>query len=232
MKYAVKNINKSYEKTQILKNVSIDFEKGKTTCILGESGVGKTTLLNIISGIIDADSGEVVGFKDEACSFVFQEDRLIEWKNIRNNLSFVLENKIDKLEIEKLIDKYLELVNLQEYKCYYPRKLSGGMRQRISILRAFIYPSNILIMDEPFKSLDINNKQIVMELFKKLKTIEDKTCILITHDIEEALELGDRIIILSNKPSKVKAVIDNTSIMHGNDGRIKLRQLIKDNLKN
>ncbi len=232
MKYAVKNINKSYEKTQILKNVSIGFEKGKTTCILGESGVGKTTLLNIISGIIDADSGEVVGFKDEACSFVFQEDRLIEWKNIRNNLSFVLENKIDKLEIEKLIDKYLELVNLQEYKCYYPRKLSGGMRQRISILRAFIYPSNILIMDEPFKSLDINNKQIVMELFKKLKTIEDKTCILITHDIEEALELGDRIIILSNKPSKVKAVIDNTSIMHGNDGRIKLRQLIKDNLKN
>ena len=188
----------------MLDNISIDFPKDKTTCILGPSGCGKSTLLNIIAGILDPDSGDVVGFKDESISFVFQEDRLIPWKNVRDNLSFVLEGKMDKRDIERAIDDYLKSVNLQDYKYYYPSNLSGGMKQRISILRAFIYPSSILLMDEPFKSLDINNKHTVMEFFKKLKVMEKRTCILVTHDVDEAIELSDRIIILSDKPSNVK----------------------------
>lgn len=228
MKYQVNNINKSYKRLKILDNISIDFEENKTTCILGESGVGKTTLLNIIAGMTDKDSGEIIGFGDEGNSFVFQEDRLIEWKSVKDNISFVLENKMKRTEIEELIDKYLKLVKLEEYKYYYPKDLSGGMRQRISILRAFVYPSKILIMDEPFKSLDMNNKQIVLELFKKLRTVEKKTCILVTHDIEEALTLGDKIVILSNKPTKVKAIIDNSSIADENSGdKIKLRTFIE-----
>lgn len=228
MKYGVKNINKSYKDLKILDNISIDFEEYKTTCILGESGVGKTTLLNIIAGITDKDTGDIIGFGDEVSSFVFQEDRLIEWKNVKDNISFVLQKKIKKIEIENLIDKYLKLVNLEEYKYYYPKDLSGGMRQRISILRAFIYPSRILIMDEPFKSLDINNKQIVMELFKKLKTVERKTCILVTHDVEEAITLGDKIVILSNKPTRVNVIIDNSSILDENDEKkSKLKKVIE-----
>lgn len=209
MKYSVKNIVKSYDSLRVLDNVSIDFTENKTTCILGPSGCGKTTLLNIIAGIIEKDSGEVLGIQNEDISFVFQEDRLIEWKNIRDNMAFVLKKKMSKSEIESTVDKFLKLVNLKEYKYYYPKSLSGGMRQRISILRAFAYPSKILIMDEPFKSLDINNKRIVMEFFKELKALENRTCIVVTHDIDEALDLGDRIILLSEKPSKVKRVIKN-----------------------
>jgi len=209
LKYSVKNIVKSYDSLRVLDNVSIDFTENKTTCILGPSGCGKTTLLNIIAGIIEKDSGEVLGIQNEDISFVFQEDRLIEWKNIRDNMAFVLKKKMSKSEIESTVDKFLKLVNLKEYKYYYPKSLSGGMRQRISILRAFAYPSKILIMDEPFKSLDINNKRIVMEFFKELKALENRTCIVVTHDIDEALDLGDRIILLSEKPSKVKRVIKN-----------------------
>lgn len=233
MKYAVKNIYKSYDDVCILEDISIDFDENKTICILGESGSGKTTLLNIIAGITEKDSGEVIGFRDEDSSFVFQEDRLIEWKNVNDNLKFVLGKKMNKAEAELIIDKYLKSVNLEKYKKFYPKQLSGGMRQRISILRAFIYPSRVLIMDEPFKSLDINNKQIVMELFKKLRKLEEKTCLLVTHDIKEALSLADKIVIFSNKPARVKAVIENTTILDNSyEEKIKLKALIKDKLAN
>lgn len=217
LKYSVKNIVKSYGPLKVLDNINIDFIENKTTCILGPSGCGKTTLLNIIAGIIEKDSGEVLGIQNEDISFVFQEDRLIEWKNIKDNMAFVLKNKMNKSEMESTIDRFLNLVNLKEYKYYYPRNLSGGMRQRISILRAFAYPSKMLIMDEPFKSLDINNKKIVMEFYRELKTLENRTCIIVTHDIDEALDLGDRIIILSEKPSRVKKVIENTYMETGNE---------------
>lgn len=209
MKYQINNIHKSFEELLVLDGVTIDFLKHQTTCILGPSGCGKTTLLKIMAGIQGKDGGEVIGFEEEEISFVFQEDRLIEWKSVEENIGFVLEAKMSKNEIETTIDTYLKLVNLEEYKYYYPRKLSGGMRQRISILRAFVYPSKLLLMDEPFKSLDIKNKQIVIDFFKELQGKENKTSILITHNIEEAIHLGDIIVILSDKPSRVVKVIEN-----------------------
>lgn len=216
---------------KVLDNVNIDFNENKTTCILGPSGCGKTTLLNIIAGIIEKNSGEVLGLQKEDISFVFQEDRLIEWKNIRDNIAFVLKKKMDKNEIESTIDRFLKLVNLEEYKYYYPRNLSGGMRQRISILRAFAYPSKLLIMDEPFKSLDIYNKRIVVEFFKELKGLEERTCILVTHDIDEAIDLGDKIVILSKKPSRVKKVIDNVYMeTRDEEDKIELKKEIEAEL--
>jgi len=204
--YEVKNINKSFGDLKVLDNINISFPKNKTTCILGPSGCGKTTLLNIISGLLDADSGELIGFENEDISFVFQEDRLIPWKNVKDNLAFVLNGKMDKSEIDKIIDYYLKLVGLEEYKDYYPRDLSGGMKQRINILRAFVCTSKILIMDEPFKSLDMGNKQILIDFFKELMKVENRTCIMVTHDMEEAMELGNRIISLTDKPTRVKEV--------------------------
>lgn len=232
LKYGVKNINKSYGDLKILEDINIEFDEYKTTCILGESGAGKTTLLNILAGITEKDSGEVVGFQDKDLSFVFQEDRLIKWKNVRDNIRFILSDKIDKEKIDNTIDEYLKLVKLENYKYYYPRELSEGMRQRISILRAFIYPSNILIMDEPFKSLDINNKQNVIELFKRFSEIQNKTCILVTHDIDEALSLGDKIVIFSNKPTKVKMIIENKAILDNacDDKRREIREIIENQL--
>lgn len=215
LKYGVKNISKNFDDLKVLNDISINFEEYKTTCILGDSGVGKTTLLNIIAGITEKDSGEIIGFGDVDSSFIFQEDRLIEWKNVKENIGFVLKDIMSDLEIERIIDRYLKIVNLERYKNYYPKNLSGGMRQRISLLRAFVYPSEILLMDEPFKSLDINNKEIAIEIFKELRKLKKKTCILVTHDIDEAIMLGDKIIILSNKPTKVKESIYNNFIFDG-----------------
>lgn len=205
----MKNIHKNFEDLLVLDNISVEFQENETTCILGPSGCGKTTLLNIIAGIMDKDRGEVIGFDGKKVSFVFQEDRLIDWKNVKDNISFVLEGRMDKGEIETNIDKYLKLVNLEKYKYYYPKRLSGGMRQRISILRAFAYPSELMLMDEPFKSLDVNNKQLIMDFFKELKDKENRTSIFVTHDVEEAINLADSIVILSDKPTRVKRIINN-----------------------
>lgn len=199
MKYGVRNLCKSYDSIKVLEDLSIEFIEGEVTCILGPSGCGKTTLLNILSGVIDFDSGEVAGFKDERISHVFQEDRLIEWKTVKENLEFVLKGKINKNEIYKIINMYLRAVDMEEYKDYYPNKLSGGMRQRIAIIRAFIFSSDILIMDEPFKSLDTETKQNVMECFINLIKKEKRTCILVTHNLEEAQYLGDKIVTLSRR---------------------------------
>ena len=209
MEYAVRNIYKKYDDLLVLDDISIEFPANKTTCILGPSGCGKTSLLNILGGIVEKDGGQVIGFDEIDISFVFQEDRLMEWKNVKDNIGFVLKGRMDKDEIDIVVDKYLELVNLEDYKYYYPRSLSGGMRQRVSILRSFAYPSDLLILDEPFKSLDINNRQIIIEFLKEVKSRETRTSILVTHDVEEAIDLADRIVILSDKPTKVIQVIDN-----------------------
>ncbi|MBU5311844.1 ATP-binding cassette domain-containing protein [Tissierella carlieri] len=224
--YQVKNIIKNYNDLKVLEDISIDFPKNKTTCILGPSGCGKTTLLNIISGIIKEYSGEIIGFEDDI-SFVFQEDRLIPWNNVSSNIEFVLKNKMNKEKIETTMERYLKLVNLEEYRYYYPKDLSGGMRQKISILRAFAYPSNLLIMDEPFKSLDINSKQVLIDFFKELRIMENRTCIIVTHDIEEALTLGDKIVILTEKPTRVKKIME---LNGSQENRIKLREIIEKEL--
>jgi NitT/TauT family transport system ATP-binding protein len=159
--------------------------------------------------MLPADKGKVIGFENENIGFVFQEDRLIPWKSVYDNIDFVIRGKIDKKNRREIINKYLNLVGLEYYKDYYPNSLSGGMKQRISILRAFIYPSEVLIMDEPFKSLDINTKEVVTKFFLNLKKSRDKTCIIVTHDIEEAAILGDNITIFTQKPTKVQRIIKN-----------------------
>ncbi|MCB2290932.1 ABC transporter ATP-binding protein [Clostridium sp. CS001] len=203
MKYGVKNLYKNYDNLKVLDNLNLEFKEGAVTCILGPSGCGKTTLLNILSGAIDFDSGEVLGFKDESISYVFQEDRLIEWKTVKENLEFVLKDKMPKDKRNEIITSYLKAVDMLDYIDYYPNKLSGGMRQRVAIIRAFTYSSKLLIMDEPFKSLDMETKQNVMDCFINLRKKEKRTCIIVTHDINEAKYLGDELIMLSAKPSKV-----------------------------
>jgi NitT/TauT family transport system ATP-binding protein len=203
MKFYVKNLSKSYGELKVLDNISIDFAEGKVTCILGPSGCGKTTLLNILTGASSFQEGEIGGFAGNSISYIFQEDRLIEWKTVKQNLEFVIKANKTKEERDAIIDKYLSLTDMLEYKDYYPNKLSGGMRQRVSIIRAFSYSSNLLIMDEPFKSLDSETKGNVMKAFVDLKKAENMTVIFVTHDLEEANLLADRIITLSLKPTSI-----------------------------
>lgn len=230
MNLAMKNIEKQFDGLKVLDGVSMDFKQNRVTCILGPSGCGKTTLLNIAASIVKPDNGSVVGFDSQPLSFIFQEDRLIEWRTVEENVSFVLKDQRDKSRRQDLIDRYLKLVGLYEFRKYYPNKLSGGMRQRVSIARAFAFSSRVLIMDEPFKSLDLNIK---MELMKCLDTLireEPKTILFVTHDIEEAVILGDEIVILTEKPTKIKKILENNLPRQDRWNRNQSMDMLKDEI--
>lgn len=207
----INNINKSYNENVIFKDFNIKFYKNKVNCILGKSGCGKSTLLNILSGIIKNDSSKFETLERYGISYIFQEDRLIDWLTVEENIRLIAKNYYKKHGLNKEIKKYLMLVGIYDYKNYYPQMLSGGIRQRVNIARGLICPSNIIIMDEPFKSIDISNKKIIIDNFNDILKIEKRTVILVTHDIDEALYLGDKIFILGNNPITIKAILDNSN---------------------
>jgi len=192
----VKNLNKSYGDNKVLINLNLNFEKNKITVVTGPSGCGKTTLLNIISGIDKPDSGEVI-LKDHSISFIFQEDRLIPDLTVYKNIEFVLKSTLTVLESKPIIEKYLDLVKLTEAKDKYPEQLSGGMKRRVAVARAFAYQSDLLIMDEPFKGLDEKLKKEIIDEFLRIYNLDKRTVILVTHDMDEAMFLGDAIIDLN-----------------------------------
>jgi NitT/TauT family transport system ATP-binding protein len=194
----VKNLYKSFGDNKVLVNLNLNFEKNKITVVTGPSGCGKTTLLNIISGIEKPDSGEVI-LKDHSISFIFQEDRLIPDLTVYKNIEFVLKSTLTEQESKPIIEKYLALVKLTEAKDKYPEQLSGGMKRRVAVARAFAYRSDLLIMDEPFKGLDDKLKKEIMDEFLRIYNLDKRTVILVTHDKDEALFLGDAIIDLNCK---------------------------------
>lgn len=207
------NIKKNYGEREILAGVSFEGEEGRVTVILGESGCGKSTLLGILSNNIKDFSGEIVFDRDisSGISYIFQEDTLIPWKTVYENIEYVLKDKISASEMRTYIEKYLKMVNLLEYKDEYPEHLSGGMKRRVGIARAFAYPSDYLFMDEPFEFLDIKTKGEIIEYFKLLQEKNKKTVLFITHDIESALKIGDKIVVFSSKPTRVKRVFDTVT---------------------
>jgi NitT/TauT family transport system ATP-binding protein len=209
----IENINKRYDDNVIFENFKIDFYQNKINCILGKSGCGKTTLLNIISGVIQNDTKDFKGIENLGISYIFQDDRLIEWLTVEDNIKLVIKKHYNEKEINELCDKYLKLVGIYEYKNYYPQRLSGGIRQRVNIARAFIYPSKIIIMDEPFKSIDIKNKMIIMDNFKEILAKDNRTVLFVTHDIEEAIYLGDSGFILGDRPVEIKKVFNSIKDM-------------------
>lgn len=209
---SIRNINKRYNNKVIFQDFQIDFYKNKVNCIVGKSGCGKSTLLNIISGIIENDDEEFISIESYGLSYIFQEDRLIDWLTVEENISLVVNKIYDKKEREELCNKYLDLVGIKEYKKYYPQMLSGGLRQRVNIARSLIYPSKIIIMDEPFKSIDVINKEIIMNNLKEILKQENRTVLFVTHDIEEALILSDKIYVLGNSPVQIKKIFDNKGI--------------------
>ncbi len=212
-----KNINKKFDNRIIFENFNIDFYENQVNCIIGKSGCGKSTLLNIISGVIKNDSLELAKIETKFISYIFQDDRLIDWLTVDENIKMVIKNIYDKNKCEELCNKYLDLLGIKEYKNYYPQMLSGGVRQRVNIVRALIYPSQIIIMDEPFKSIDIINKEYIIKKFKELLKKEKKTVILVTHDIEEAIILADKIYMLGNEPLEIKKIINNDENLNKRD---------------
>ena len=187
---------------------------GEFISIVGSSGCGKSTLLKMIVGLNHATTGEIVlGDKiiekpSIECGMIFQEARLFPWLTIKENIEFGIHDKLSKAEKEKIINEHIELVGLKGFENALPSQLSGGMQQRVSIARALINKPSILLLDEPFGALDaltrINMQNEVMRIWKAEKT----TMILVTHDIDESIYLGDKVVIMSSKPGKIKKIIN------------------------
>ena len=191
----ISNINCSYGDKIIYKDFNINFDDNKINCIIGKSGCGKTTLLNYIS--------EELLKEDRRISYVFQNDSLIPWKNIYNNLKIVVKKHLRGRELENELDTILGVVGLSEFKYYYPYQLSGGMKQRVNLARALIGEPEIILMDEPFKSLDIKCKKDIINIVKKFNLEKKITIILVTHDKEEILNLADTVFLLGERPVKI-----------------------------
>ena len=209
MNLTLKDISKNYEKLSVLKEFNLSFEDNRITALLGASGCGKTTILNIISGLTDYE-GQIEG-KEGLISYIFQKDRLLKNLTVFQNLEYVLRSVDgDSLSRKQKIENILELVELLKWKDSYPSELSGGMLQRVSIARAFVYPSKILLMDEPFKGLDIALKGRLMRVFTELWQKDKRLTVFVTHDIDESLLLSDRVCVMKGLPASVILDIELT----------------------
>ncbi|MEI0564738.1 ATP-binding cassette domain-containing protein [Brachyspira pulli] len=197
--FKLENINLSYKNLIIFKNFNIEFHLNKINIILGSSGCGKTSLLNIISSNIDKN--------DKA--FVYQEPRLLNFFNSYKNIEYVLKDKIkNKNEIDERIKSALDMVGLQNNIYSKPNELSGGMKQRLSLARALAYDSNFILMDEPLQGQDIKKKKELIDIIKKIQLSTNKTFFYVTHDVSEAVMLGDYLYILSNKSEYTKLIYE------------------------
>jgi|AntRauTorcE11897_2_1112592.scaffolds.fasta_scaffold04139_5 NitT/TauT family transport system ATP-binding protein len=200
----LKNINKSFDDLKVLKDVSLTVNQGEIVTLLGPSGSGKTTLFKILAGLIKQDNGEVIFNKDLRSGYVFQEPRLLPWRTIEDNFKFVQNNYLNNDEAKEIREKLLDLTNLNEVIDDYPDELSGGMKQRIEILKAISIKPDFLIMDEPLKSVDTQTELNLRNLLVNLHSKKNIDMFVITHDPEEAALLSDRIYVLSDKPGVIK----------------------------
>ncbi|NCB74432.1 MAG: ABC transporter ATP-binding protein [Clostridia bacterium] len=245
----LENISKKYGAHELFSNFSAEFEEHRVSCILGASGVGKTTLINIIAGLNKPDGG-IVRFGSQEGelrgSYVFQEARLLPWLNVHDNLDLVLKNARKPLASEKaddlmrvkhgrgdehftkeerieLIRKQLRLVELEPYEFSMPSELSGGMVQRVALARAFAFPADILFLDEPFKEQDPKLKEELYEsFFRAYKNDEaGRTVLFVTHDISEALRLADTIYVLAGTPAEIVGKFDRAEFSDELKNKIK-----------
>ena len=203
------NVNKSFyslkEETVVLNQISFDVKKGEIVAIVGPSGCGKSTLLNLISGLIQPDSGKIE--INGKVGYMFQKDHLFEWRTVYKNITLGPEIAKIKIEPEK-IDQILKKYGLYDFKNHYPKELSGGMRQRVALLRTLALDPDILLLDEPFSSLDYQTKITVQDDIYKIIKDAQKTTLLVTHDITEAIAMADRVVVLTKRPSTIKAIYD------------------------
>ena len=203
------NVNKSFyslkEETVVLNQISFDVKKGEIVAIVGPSGCGKSTLLNLISGLIQPDSGKIE--INGKVGYMFQKDHLFEWRTVYKNITLGPEIAKIKIEPEK-IDQILKKYGLYDFKNHYPKELSGGMRQRVALLRTLALDPDILLLDEPFSSLDYQTKITVQDDIYKIIKDAQKTTLLVTHDIPVAIAMADRVIVLTKRPSTIKAIYD------------------------
>ena len=203
MGYELRGLKASYDGLAVLDGISLDLEPGTITVLLGPSGCGKTTLLNLIAGLKSPDEGHRLGFDGCRFSYAFQEPRLLPWLDCRENVAFALSGILGRAEALARVDRFIAAAGLEEQALRRPAELSGGMRQRLSLARAFSFPSDVLLLDEAFQAVDLRLKLDLMDVFLRLLREEGRTVVCVTHDVEEAAYLADRAVVLSPKPARV-----------------------------
>ncbi len=203
MSLKLENITKSFADRRILERFTLEFKPGSITCLFGPSGCGKTTILNLIGGIINQDEGKIEGFIEEGISYIFQETRILPWKTVLENVRFPLMDKMPENQALETAQRFIRLVGLEKEESLYPSQLSGGMKQRVSIARAFAFPGKLILMDEAFQYLDNTLKYNILDRFLEIWKEDGRTVIFVTHDIGEAIRLGQNIIFLNNHPLEI-----------------------------
>lgn len=232
IKVSIRNVVKKYDTRNgemiALNGANLDIMENEFICVIGPSGCGKSTLLNIIAGLLEPTSGEVIvdGHKVEGTGVdrgvVFQQYALFPWLTVKKNVQFGLKLQgKSQAEMDAIAEKYIKMVGLEKFIDSYPKELSGGMKQRVAIARAYAVNPSVLLMDEPFGALDAQTRtQLQTELLKTWQE-ENKTCFFVTHDIEEAIVLASRVVIMSARPGRIKEIID-IDIPHPRDQATKM----------
>ncbi len=219
-KLIVRNLTKAFRRQrderliQVFDGISLDVHPSEFICLVGPSGCGKTTLLRILNGLIPYDSGEIFLDGNSVIKpgvdkgFVFQDSSLLPWRSVTDNVILGLEIQgVDKKVAREKAQKFIDLVGLKGFENHYPYELSGGMQQRVNLARALIVDPEVLLMDEPFASLDAQTREIMQLELLKMWLQAKKTVIFVTHQIEEAIYLADRVVVFSARPTKVRDIV-------------------------
>lgn len=199
-----------------LSNVSLDISEGEFVCLLGASGCGKSTLLNMFAGFTTPTTGEIqlrgeaIRGIDPRCGMVFQSYALFPWKTVRENVAFGPKMRgVGRAERCDIAERFIEMVGLSSFRDHYPTELSGGMQQRVTLARCLAADPQVLLMDEPFAALDAMTREVLQEELGRIHRRSGKTVVFVTHNIDEALILADRIVVMSPRPGRIAALIEN-----------------------
>ena len=218
----IRDVSHNYQTNQgllpVIKNLSISIKKGGFTAIVGPSGCGKSTITRLVSGLLKPTKGSIFISNEKVLSpistvgMAFQNPVLLEWRNVINNIILPLEIVSKNLSYNFRRERALELlklVGLEEFELNLPSELSGGMKQRVSLCRSLVHKPEVLILDEPFAALDAFTREDLWNVMHKLKSEQDFTCILITHDLREAVYLADQVIVLSGRPARFQCIVES-----------------------
>lgn len=209
------SVSKKFNNFQALLDVNFEVEHGEFVCLLGPSGCGKTTVLRLAAGLVAPDEGIIsldgkkIDGVNKECGFVFQEYALFPWRTVKENIEFGPQVKgMTKTECESISKHYIDLVGLNGFENHYPNELSGGMKQRVGIARAYANNPKLLLMDEPFGALDAQTRNLMQGELLRIWETEHISVLFVTHSVDEAVYLGDRVIVMSACPGKVKDIFD------------------------
>jgi len=216
-KIQIRNLRKVYDtperRVHALENVNLDIQDGEFLCLVGLSGCGKTTLLNMLAGFVEITAGDILMdgktlTEDYDKGVVFQEYALFPWRTARRNVEYGLEiRNVAPEERKRIALEHLRLVRLEEFADFYPHNLSGGMRQRVAVARALAFDPQVLLMDEPFGALDAQTREELQELTVDVWQKTKKTVVYVTHNLSEAVYLGNRIVVFIPRPGRIREVI-------------------------